>query len=141
MRVAEVGPAPISDEERLSRYPTEEHLIVSKGEIRFRAFLPPSKERELSIMRTDLLSDADVWSLGDEAVARPSGRVIAARGDFLAPNVRDCKEQLWQLSVQPHEPPVRHAIIVGWPPTDQTVIRKSLAQRLRAKARVRVRPT
>ena len=133
-------PAPISDDERLSRYVTnEDHFNVTRNQVHFRAFLPPSKENELSIMRTAMLSEDEVWALGT-AIAKKSGRTVFARGDFLAPHVRESAVDQWRLTVCPDEPPVRHALIRGWPPAVETEIRKSLAQQLRANAQLRVPP-
>ena len=133
--------APISDSERLSRYVTNEgHFNVSKDQVHFRAFLPSPKDDELSIMRTDSLGEPQVWTLGVTAVGEPSGRTILARADFFAPDVRGSFIEAWRLTVIPDEPPLRHALIKGWPPREQTEIRKSLAQQLRAKARLQVRP-
>jgi hypothetical protein len=133
-------PAPISDTERLSRYITNKgEFSVTKNEVGFRAFLPASKDVELSIMRTEHLSEAEVWAHADTFIAQPSGRTIYARGDFLAPDVRASIIEPWRLDVQPDDDPPRHALIVGWPPATELEIRKSLAQQVRAKARLHVR--
>lgn len=108
------------------------------NQLKFRAFLPSQKDDELSIMRTDDLAEPDVWVLGD-TIAVPSGRTIYARGDFLAPDVRASFVNPWRLTVRPDGQPPRHALIEGWPPAAETEIRKSLAQQLRAKARLAVR--
>ena len=133
-------PAPISDLECLSRYITDQgHFNAPKETIHFRAFLPKRQDQDLSIMRTDQLTEAAVWTLGDQEVGEPSGRAISARGDFVAPSVREAVVDPWALTVEPSEPPVRHALIVGWPPGEEAEIRKSLAQQLRAKAKLHVR--
>lgn len=107
-------PAPISDLERLSRYITDQgHFNAPKETIHFRAFLPRRQDQDLSIMRTDQLTEAAVWTLGDQEVGEPSGRAISARGDFVAPSVREAVVDPWALTVEPSEPPVRHALIVG----------------------------
>jgi hypothetical protein len=117
-----------------------EHVRLKKNELHFRAFLPSSKSSELSIMRTETLSESDVWRFGDTAVAEASGRRIVARGDFLAPHVRESFAEPWRLKVVVDEPPARHALVQGWPPPGESEIRKSLAQQLRARATLRVRP-
>jgi hypothetical protein len=133
-------PAPISDAERLSRYVTnDEHFSVAKNTVHFRAFLPRPRDNELSIMRTEALAEPDVWALGD-SVAVPSGRSVYARGDLVAPDVRASFVDPWRLSVRADDDPPRHALIEGWPPVQQSEIRKSLAQQLRANARLAVRP-
>ena len=132
---------PVTDTERLSRYVTfREHFSVTKNQVHFRAFLPPNRDTDLSIMRTEGLEEGDVWTLGD-AVAAPSGRTVYARGDFLAPHVRAVFVDSWRLSVRPDDDPPKHALIEGWPPhEDAPEIRKSLAQQLRAKSKLMVRP-
>ena len=143
--VAESGAAPpiapLTDTERLSRYvTTRDHFSVAKNEVHFRAFLPPNRNRELSIMRTHDLEEAGVWILGD-AVAAPTNRTVYARGDFLAPDVRDSFVDSWRLSVRPDDDPPRHALIEGWPSHEVSPeIRKSLAQQLRARSTLTVRP-
>ena len=134
-------PALISDSERLSRYVTDQkHFSVEKDQVGFRAFLPSPQSDELSITRTQGLAEPDVWTFGASTVAAPSGRAIFARGDFLAPHVRESFVEPWRLSVSPAEPPVRHALILGWPPVGESEIRKTLAQQLRARAKLQVRP-
>ncbi len=114
-------------------------VIVSKNELRFRAFLPSPRDAELSIMRTEGLDEAAVWRLGDQ-VGEPSGRTAHARGDFTAPDVRRIVNEPWRLRVRPDEPPERHAVIEGWPPATEPEARKSFAQELRAYARPTIRP-
>ena len=138
-RVAD--PSPISDSERLTRYVTsQDYFNASKNLVNFRVFLPLPKESELSIMRTQPLAEHEVWTSGDTAIAAPSGRTIFARGDFFATDVQESFVEPWHLSVAPDEPPVRHAVIRGWPPAGESEIRKTLAQQLRARAKLQVRP-
>ena len=82
-------------------------------------------------MRTETLSDDDVWILGQGTAAQASGRAVRARGDFASPAARDSRIGQWQLDVQPCVPPPRHALVLGWPPVNERDARKSLAQQLR----------
>jgi len=111
-----------------------DHYNVPKNEIHFRAFLPAKAETELSISRTESLTEDEIWALGDEVVAGPGGRTIRARGDFVQPDVVACRAGSWQLRAIPQEPPRRHAAIIGWPPSSETEARKRFAQELRAAA-------
>lgn len=113
---------------------------AGKNLINFRAFLPARKDDELSISRTDGLTDADVWAMGDSVVAAPSGRTVVARGDFRLREVRELRVDAWRLRIHPDEPPPRHAVIVGWPPQTETDARKRFAQELRALATSYGRP-
>ena len=137
-------PEPINDVERLSRFITDHsNYSVVNNTVNFRAFVPRRHDNELSIMRTDELGEPQVWALGD-VVAAPSGRTVYARGDFTAPDVRESAVGPWRLTVRADNDPPRHAVIEGWPPpthSDATEARKNLAQLLRARAVLRVRPT
>ena len=82
-------------------------------------------------MRTEALADDFVWTLGEEIVAEVSGRPVLARGDFAAPAARESQVGVWRLDVAPSVPPLRHALVVGWPPVAEREARKSLAQQLR----------
>ena len=134
---------PISNTERLSRFIFDQGAFTaSTGLIKFRQFLPPQKgnhTEEVSVMRTETLAEDMVWTLGQETAAETSGRRVRARGDFVAPAVKDSRAGAWQLDVQPSVPPPRHAIVVGWPPVSEREFRKSLAQQLRQGARLVVR--
>ena len=105
----------------------------------FRQFLPPKKGQdceEVSIMRTEALAEQAVWDLGQKTAAGATGRLVRARGDFEAPAARDSQAGAWQLDVRPDIPPPRHALVVGWPPIEESEVRKSLAQQLRRGARL-----
>lgn len=87
-------------------------------------------------MRTESLDDNAVWTLGDDVVARPASRTIFARGDF---NVLTLGKVVVEgygapLRAKPDEPPERHAVVIQWPPVQDSEARKSLAQQLRDKA-------
>lgn len=134
---------PISDDERLSRFIFDrDAFTASTGRVNFRQFLPPkavAHAEEVSAMRTELLAEQRVWSLGQETAAAGSGRRVRARGDFRAPAVRASRAGAWQLDVRPFVPPPRHALVVGWPPVSERDARKSLAQQLRLGAELVVR--
>ena len=134
-------PEPISEDERLSRYVTnKDHLNAARDRLHFRAFLPSSKRQEVSIIRTEQLTEEKVWEIGDRVVAEPAGRIILARGDVMARQVGESHVDDWRLTVVPDEPPPRHALIGGWPPAEESEIRKLLAQQLRAAATLRLKP-
>ena len=82
-------------------------------------------------MRTETLAEDMVWTLGQETVAEATGRLVRARGDFMAPAAKASRVGSWRLDVQPSVPPPRHALVVGWPPVSEREARKSLAQQLR----------
>jgi hypothetical protein len=102
--------------------------------VKYRAFEPPSRDFTLSVSRTHNLTEPEIWQHGDQWVATP-GRAILARGDFTLTQVKEVFVEGFLLSVSPDEPPERHANVVGWPPSEQKELRRSLAQQLAAKAR------
>ncbi len=83
-------------------------------------------------MRTEQLTEGQAWALGDEVVTQGSGRAIRARADFNAPAVRLASAGSWKLDVVPSAPPVRHGLIIGWPPAAERDARKNLAMQIRA---------
>ena len=134
---------PINETEQLSRFIFDQSAFTaSTGRIDFRQFLPPRTGEhtgEVSVMRTEALTEDAVWTLGQQATAEDSGRSVRARGDFKALAAKDSRAGAWQLDVEPSVPPPRHALVVGWPPVADREARKSLAQQLRQGARLVVR--
>jgi hypothetical protein len=92
----------------------------------------PKKEgdiRKTSIYRTFGLTDAEVWTIGDEYVTKPHpGHLpILARADLQAQRVLDL-----DLKFDPDgSPHPRHANIIGWP--DDQVARQMKAVSLASK--------
>lgn len=84
-------------------------------------------------MRTESLEEHVVWTLGEEVVAGPADRTICGRGDFTERIVTGIGVEGYgrPLSARPDEPPERHAVVVGWPPVEDSEARKSFAQQLR----------
>lgn len=88
---------------------------------------------ELSVTHTEGLPEGDLWAHGDEHAAKPD-RPIYGRADFVASTVALVKLNTTHLRLEMSEPPPRHANVLGWPPPDETDLRKLLAMELRAKA-------
>lgn len=75
------------------------------------AALLPNKALQTSVYRTEGLSSAEVWKIGDDLVGTPLGRPIPARADVGANIVYD-----QGLAIDPDGiPHPRHANIIGWP--------------------------
>lgn len=133
--------APINDIERLSRFVAmRDHYQSEKNEIRWRAFLPARNADNLSISRTEGLSEDEIWPFADGVVGAAAERTIIARGDFYRLDVERQGADGWRLRVRSNEPPPRHALILGWPPPAENEARKMLAQELRACATAFGRP-
>lgn len=126
----------ISDGERLSRL-IHHHsdFTASTGHVDYRLFLPPAKgtfSQELSVARSEGLTEEEAWELADEMRIGAIGRADFLAGNVAVPGAADS-----QLRVVPDEPPRRHAIVIGWPPVEERERRKQAAQQLR----LRIRPT
>ena len=130
--------APISQEEPLARYVTDDdHLNKPPGKVFWRAFRPKPVERELSVARIAELAAEQIWRLGDELAGIPSGRAVIGRADLTLLHVREARVNGVSLDVVPDEPPTRHAVIVGWP--DDRDGRKALAMLLAAQSTQAIR--
>jgi hypothetical protein len=129
----------VSDAERLSRYVFEANKFdLTKNEPKFRAFLPPREDCDLSVMRTEGLSETQVWRLGDDYAGRGRPRPALARGDFAASALAPL-----ELSAIPDPPPPEHASVTGWPAElseEMKQKRKDIAMKLAAVAKGVARP-
>lgn len=110
----------------------EEHLRPKNDRVHWRVFKPKATDKELSIARIDQLATADVWELGDSLVAGPSKRTVYGRADFDLSQVRSVRVNGDSLDAISDDPPMRHAIIVGWP--DDSNARKVAAMQLTANS-------
>lgn len=123
----------VGDSERLARYVLTKGHLYKDGRMgnlmRPDAWIP-NPSVELSVYRVDQWTEEEIAAKGHEVaavrekkhradqlakgVSYPEGKVTfryLGRGEILASQVREQK-----LDVLPHEPPVRHANIVNWPP-------------------------
>lgn len=97
----------VADEEPLARFLTSDsqfNRTMAKGS----AFMPGPLDAKTSVFRQDTLALPALWQLGDLEIG-PERRVRAA-AMLTAAQVRRA-----MLDVQSHEPPAKHANIVGWP--------------------------
>lgn len=81
----------------------------------------------------DELSDRQIWAMGDQFAAAPTGRVLIGRAELSDGNVTSVGE----LYLERDDQLPRHANIAGWPEGKDEW--KSLAQELAAMARLSVR--
>jgi hypothetical protein len=86
------------------------HYAPSDGRVKPRAFHPNPEDHKTSVFRVQGLSDSEIWDLGDEHVARPSGIEILALAKLSVEQITGVG-----LRVEPEEPPPRHANITDWP--------------------------
>jgi hypothetical protein len=119
-------PDNIAGNERISRFAYDSGYFRNNGTAKTKAFLPDA-DQEVSVFRIDDLSVPDIWQLGDAA----RGRQARASIELTVSAVADTA-----LVVTIAEPPVRHAVIEGWPADD---LRMQLQQALADAATVRIR--
>ena len=101
--------------EPLTRYVTDSErmlLLPTKDHVHWRAFLPKTADKDLSIARIENLAADDVCTLGIE-LAASGGRTVYGRADFNRPQVQALT--VARFDAVPAPPPDRHAAIVGWP--------------------------
>lgn len=126
-----VFPSVVSPSESLGRYLTgKNYFSPLKGEVKFKAFMPPPGRR-LSVYRIDGLSLDEVWDIGENNV------VLAMSPPKTLYGVADIKAGVVErqsLKIEADDIPLRHANVVGWP--EQEAEQMSLAQVLAAEAKL-----
>jgi hypothetical protein len=124
----------VSEDERISRFINErKKLTPSTGRARYNAFMPP-RNAQMSVYRTILLSDEEVWQIGNAFVATADKPVIA-RADLSA-SVYFSNALTFDPDGIPHP---RHANVVGWP-GDET-LQRLLAVQLAEAALLLYKPS
>lgn len=120
-------PEHLTVDENISRFVVQRRQIKNgpNGKYIHHSALWPdeSDNYTTSVYRTSLLSEDEIWSLGDDNISNP----VLARLDNDIKNIFNLK-----LDIDPDNSPPRHANIVNWP-TDRSKCR-SIAQQLSAKA-------
>jgi len=101
----------VADSEQIARYIlSKRHISVTKGIVRPAAYMP-APNGEASVYRISDITEKDVWDIGREYVAGPSGRTLRARGDTSAVTISKTG-----LEIVPETTPHHlHANIVNWP--------------------------
>lgn len=125
------NPAP---EETTARYLFERgHFSPENSRVRPRALEPARQDHKTSVYRIVGLPEREVWRLGERHVEPARGKPILARADLSVAAIHSIG-----LVLEPHEPPVRHANIAGWP--GEKDVWKSKAQELAALAQLKLKP-
>ena len=81
----------------------------SYSRVKPRALEPSPIDQCTSVFRIDGLTENEIWDMGTRFVAEPRAKRVRARADITVSSVINSN-----LFVEPHEPPVRHALISGW---------------------------
>ena len=103
------APAPVAENEPLTRFLVHRDWFgTNPPRVKHQAFMPHPYV-ELSVTRSQHFLDADLWAIGGE-VARQQSKNLHGRGD-----VGNAAVLAAGLVTNPDEPPIGHAIIVGWP--------------------------
>jgi hypothetical protein len=107
----------VAKDEIVARYVFDKNCFSSsKRIVKYQAFWP--RNGETSVFRISRLSDADVWFMGDEYVAKPKGRRLKARADISA-GLGVTSTHLTVVAETSTHP--RHANIVGWPHDESAI--------------------
>ena len=126
----------VSPGEKLTRFIRYSNQFSHvKGEVRYRAFIPPKNSINLSVFRISLppeLSNNAVWKIGLDYVER-EGIPIKARADLFVSDVAANN-----LEVISDEPPPRHANITPFPADNKA--RQSIARKLAHASKLVVLP-
>ena len=99
-------PVDVDDEEPLARFLFSSSLFNSTG-VKPAAFLPNPKNGETSVFRHGSEPEEQLWPLARDAA---TSRTLHGAAIVKASYVRASR-----LTVTAHEPPARHANILGWP--------------------------
>lgn len=125
--------APVAPAEPLARFLLSSSQFSKKNQrVKFQAFMPPADLR-LSVFRIVELSEAEVWRLGEQHVARAAGKTLHARADLAASAFTGQK-----LSIDADNAPVRHANVLGW--ATERSEQQLVAMELARLASLRVNP-
>ena len=103
-------PTPVIEEEQLVRFALEKSKFRSSDNTAKHSLFMPAKDNVLSVFRSQELSEAQVFSLGEEFVGGPQGRGVFAYASLRA---REFRAETLSLvpTIDPHP---RHVDIVGW---------------------------
>ena len=88
--------------EILSRFiMNSKQFRASDQTVKVGAFIPP-KNKPLSVFRTTRLREDKVWPIGEAVAAKPSGRPLYGRADFLVQTVYALRQKVKrQTSIHP----------------------------------------
>jgi hypothetical protein len=115
--------------EPITRYIfSSSHFSTQNNRVKHNAFMPSSGET--SVFRTGGLAEPEIWAIG-QGISTQRGQQLHARGDLLTGDVLSLS-----LTVEPSEPPPRHANITGWPHEKDLI--KLRAMELAEKATLRL---
>lgn len=100
----------IANTELISRFILDKSQIRSSDKtVKHNAFLP-QRNSQLSVYRTNGLSENEIWAIADQFVAQPRQKAVIARADLPAAAIVEAGLQLNPTDL-PHP---RHANVVGW---------------------------
>ena len=119
---------PLLPDEPLARFIRDKsYYRPSDRSIRHSAFMPASKDKQVSVFRISGLAAPVIWEIGNRYVAIPLGKLLLGRADIKVSDSLGIG-----LQVIPNDNPPRHANIGGWP--EDSSKHKLLAMQLAEKA-------
>ena len=130
----------VAKDEIVTRYVFDKSCFSSsKHIVKYQAFWPHNGET--SIFRISQLSDADVWFIGNEYVAKPRKRRLRARADIVTDAVTIAGSAVTgthlRVVAETSTHPL-HANIIGWPEDESAI--QMVAVELANRAVLRLSP-
>jgi hypothetical protein len=126
-------PGAIGADDYTATFILERNKFATDG-IDHRQLLPSNRYGNTSVFRIDGLSEDEIAQIGHGQVAPPRGKPgILGWAELQASDVRATAP----LTIDPDEPPQRHALIQGWPlqPQDRRTLALALASKVRKVVR------
>jgi hypothetical protein len=111
----------------------ENQFSKTKNKVKMAAFMPPN-DLQLSVFQIKALTTPEIWLLGEEQAAQPSGRTLHGQAILLVKDIGQVKG----LQLVPDNDPLRHASIVGW--SEDKALQKIAALDLADRATLVIKP-
>ena len=120
--------------ERITRYIFNRQFIKTSY-VEYGAFMPPD-DGALSVARTELMSEDQVWQLGETSVRGTRQESLKGRADIKAQDFIDEDLSL----IADGTPFKEHVSVVGWPDQESAILLKAelLAQKATPKRKPRI---
>lgn len=105
----------VDPSERITRYVFDSNKFRSDNTVKHSVFMPMVYEGSLetSVYRTDGLSDAPLWKIGED-IGAANSKPLKGRADIIAERIFSAKSRVLRINPAVKDHP-RHALIVGWP--------------------------
>ena len=133
--LSRIDPISIALGEVVTRYIlSSSGYSVANLRVKPRALEPSPADRCTSVFRIQSLQENDIWDMGLREVIGTRPQRLHARADIPVSEILELK-----LTIRPHEPPLRHALIDGWANEKHTAM--ATAQELAARVSLKMNPS